>query len=90
MSNTSKPVAKVKMSPIHAAIFRNETSDGRAYYTTVFERRYRDEAGNWKSGSSFSTSELLLLAKAADRSHTEILQLQESDRQAQQPDEQAA
>lgn len=89
MSNTSKPVAKVQMFPINAAIWRNE-NNGRAYYSATFERSYRDEAGNWKSATSFNSSELLLLAKVADLVHTEISKLQASDRQAQQPEEQAA
>ena len=52
MSNTSKPVAKVQMFPINAAIWRNE-NNGRAYYSATFERSYRDDAGNWKSTNSF-------------------------------------
>jgi hypothetical protein len=89
MSDTTKPVARVVMSPIHSSIFRNE-SNGRAYYSTVFERRYRDDAGNWKSSSSFNAGELLLLAKVADLAHTEIAKLQAADRSAQQPEEKAA
>jgi hypothetical protein len=89
MSNTSKPAAKVTIYPITAAIWRNE-KDGRAYYNVTFERSFKDDAGNWRSASSFNTGELLLLAKVADQAHTEILQLQASDRQAQQTEERAA
>ena len=89
MSNASKPTAKVTMYPITAAIWRHE-KDGRAYYNVTFERNYKDDAGTWRSASSFNTGELLLLAKVADQAHTEILQLQASDRQAQQTEERAA
>jgi hypothetical protein len=89
MSNSSKPIAHVKMYPITAAVWRNE-SNGRNFYNVTFERSFKDDAGNWKSSSSFSTSELLLLAKVADQCHTEILELQAADRQGQQPEEQAA
>ena len=89
MHNAPKPVAKVTMYPITGAIWRNE-NNGRNYYSVTFERSYKDEAGNWKSSSSFNSGELLLLAKVADQCHTEISKLQASDRQAQQPEEQAA
>lgn len=89
MSNTTKPAAKVTMFPITAAIWRNE-SNGRNFYNVTFERSFKDDAGNWKSATSFNTGELLLLAKVADQAHTEISKLQAGDRQAQQPDEQAA
>lgn len=89
MSNTTKPAAKVTMYPITSAIWRNE-KDGRAYYSATFERRYKDGAGNWQSSSSFNADDLLLLAKVADQAHTEIAKLRAADRQAQQPEEQAA
>jgi hypothetical protein len=89
MSNTSKPAARVTMYPVTAAIWRNE-SNGRNFYSVSFERTFKDDAGNWKSTSSFNTQDLLLLAKVADQAHTEVVKLQAGDRQAQQPDEQAA
>jgi len=89
MSNASKPAAKVTMFPIMASIWRNE-KDGRAYYNVTFERSYKDDAGNWKYTGTFNAGDLLLLAKVADQAHTEISKFQAGDRQAQQPDEQAA
>jgi hypothetical protein len=89
MSNTSKPAAKVTMFPVTAAIWRNE-NNGRNSYSVTFERSFKDDAGNWKSATSFNSGELLLLAKVADLAHTEISKLQAADRQAQQPEEAAA
>jgi hypothetical protein len=89
MSSTSKPAAKITMYPITAAIWRNETAKGPAYSVTV-ERSYKDAEGNWKSSGSLNESDLLLTAKVLDLAHTEISKLRANDRQAQQPEEQAA
>ena len=89
MSDGKKPAARVNLHPISASIWRNE-KEGRAYYSVTIERSYKDEGGNWKYTSTFNAGDLLLLAKVADQAHTEIAKLQASDRQAQQPDEQAA
>ena len=85
MSHSAKPAAKVTLYPISAAIWRNE-NEGRAFYSATFERSYRDDAGNWKSTSSFNSGDLLLLAKVADLAHTEISKLRSGDRQAQDSD----
>jgi hypothetical protein len=82
MSDTKKPASKVSLYPIKAAIWRNEGKD-RAYYSATFERSYKDDAGNWKSSSSFNEGDLLLLAKAADLAHSEILKLRANDKQAE-------
>ena len=84
--NATKPAAKVSMYPITAAIWRNE-NEGRAFYSATFERSYRDDAGNWKSTSTFNSGDLLLLAKCADMAHTEITKLRANDRQANETDE---
>jgi hypothetical protein len=89
MSNNSKPAAKVTLYPITAAIWRNETSKGAAYSVTI-QRSYKDAEGNWKSSDSLNESDLLLSAKALDLAHTKIAELKAGDRQAQQPEEQAA
>jgi hypothetical protein len=87
MSNSKKPVSKVSMYPLTAAIWRNDNSRGEAFYNVSFERAYKDDAGNWKSSNTFSASDLLLLAKVADRAHDAVCALRESDRLAQPADE---
>jgi hypothetical protein len=85
MSSASKPVAKVSLFPISAAIWRNE-KDGRPYYSVTFERSYKEDDGKWKNTSSFNAGELLLLAKVADMAHTEITNLRSNDRDFVQSD----
>ena len=75
MSNTKKPVSKVTLWPITAAIWRNENAKGEPFYNVTFERTYKDEAGELQNSASFSASDLLLLAKVADRAHSEIYKL---------------
>jgi hypothetical protein len=87
MSNATKPAARVIMHPIKAAIWKNESEKGEVFYNVTFERSYRDHAGEWQSSDSFGAPDLLLLAKVADRAHSEIYKLRASDRQTQQTDE---
>jgi hypothetical protein len=82
-----KPVSKVSLHPVKAAIWRNESGKGDAFYSVTFERSYKDDAGNWKSSDSFSAGDLLLLAKVANLAHSEIYKLRASDRQDQQSEE---
>jgi len=89
MSENNKPAAKVTLHPVSAAIWRNQTQKGEVFYSTTFEKSYRDEAGNWKSSDSFNAADLLLLAKVADEAHTKIYELRASDRQAQHEDQAA-
>ena len=81
--SNKKPAARVTLYPVTATIWRNEGKDGDAFYSTAFERRYRDKEGKWKGSSSFNSDELLLLAKVADLAHSEIVKLRTADRAAQ-------
>jgi hypothetical protein len=83
MSETNKqPAARVRLATLQASIWRNQTPDGKVYYSATFDRRYADKDGTWKNSSNFSTDELLLLAKIADLAHTEIMKLRSADRAA--------
>jgi hypothetical protein len=76
MSNNKKPVSKVTLYPISAAIWRNESvKGGEPLYNVTFERSYKDNEGNWKTSDTFNAGDLLLLAKVADRAHSEIYKL---------------
>jgi hypothetical protein len=86
MSDNRKPAAKVTLYPITAAIWKNDSG----FYSVTVQRSYKNAEGEWKSSDSFNESDLLLAAKVLDLAHTEISKLRASDRQAQQPDEQAA
>jgi|NGEPerStandDraft_6_1074524.scaffolds.fasta_scaffold66608_3 hypothetical protein len=81
MSETkNQPILRVDCYPIVAAIWRNKNAEGDAFYSATFQRKYKDKEGKHRSSGNFSTSDLLLLAKAADIAHTQMLGFQESDR----------
>lgn len=86
MSKTSKPVTKITMFPVTAAVWENR-SDGKSYYSVTFQRSYRDDKGNWQNSDSFGAADLLLLAKVADQAHSEILKLREANRAPQQSED---
>ena len=74
-SETQKPpVAKLRIGLINANIWQRVT-DEDAFYSVSFERRYRDNDGNWQSTHSYNVDDLLILAKLADQAHTEITEL---------------
>ena len=81
MSDTKKPAAKINLYPVSAAIWRKET-DKSVLYSVTFEKSYKDSSGKWQSSSSFSESELLLVAKAANLAHDEIQELHRKDQHA--------
>ncbi len=88
MSNANrKPAAKITMYPVTAAIWRNENGKGEAFYNVTFERAFRNDTDQWQHSGNFSTGDLLLLAKVADRAHSVIFDLRAKDRQEQQIDE---
>ena len=75
-----KPVDRVRLGRIAAAIWRNDTKDGTFFNVTV-ERSYRD-GDNIKSSDSFGRDDLLLLAKVVDMAHTRIYELQAEERES--------
>jgi hypothetical protein len=89
MANTNKPVAKVQLYPVTGSIWRNQTSKG-AFFSTSFERSYKDEAGKYQTSSTFNAGDLLVLSKVADLCDTKIRELRAADRQPEQPEEDAA
>lgn len=73
MSTPRQPVDDIRLGGVRAAIWHNESDDGRTYHTASFSRIYRNDEGEWRSTTSFRVSDLLLLAKVADRAHSRIL-----------------
>ncbi len=74
-----RPVKELRIGVVRAAIWRNEGENG-AWHNVTFDRLYRNEGEDWKSGASFGRDELLLLAKVADHAHTWIVKAESSKR----------
>jgi hypothetical protein len=68
------PIAKLRIGLINANIWQRVTGED-AFYSVSFERRYKDSQDKWHSTHSFNPDDLLVIAKLADKAHTEITNL---------------
>ena len=66
----SRPVHKLRIGLIKAAIWANVTREGMIFNVT-FERSYHDGEA-WRSSNSCGRDDLLKLAKVADEAHSWI------------------
>ena len=48
----NNPVYRVRLSTISAAVFKNTSADGKAYFNAQFDRSYKD-GDEWKHTKSF-------------------------------------
>lgn len=71
MSNENKPIHRIRIGVIGAAIFENRSDEGQTFYNVQFDRGYRD-GENWKRTKTFGRDDLLVLAKVADMAHTYV------------------
>ena len=69
---SKKPVKEVRMGCIKAAVWENDTQNGKRHNVT-FVRLYKD-GEEWKDSQSFGRDDLPLLAKVADQAHTWIFE----------------
>lgn len=68
---TNKPIEKLKLGAINAAIWKTDTENGPVFNVT-FDRVYRNGEGNFGNTNSFRSRDLLVLAKLADLAHTAV------------------
>jgi hypothetical protein len=83
-STTRRPIDTARHGNVEIAIWRNPSSKGDFYSASSPTIRYKDEAGQWKDGSSFGRHDLLDLAEAAREAATKI-----RDRQKERSQEQS-
>ena len=67
-----RPVHEVRMGRIRAAIWANETTNGRRHNVTL-SRIYKDD-DVWKDSSSFGRDDLPLVMKVSDLAHSWIFE----------------
>lgn len=68
----AKPVHEVRLGSVKAAIWQNDTANGKRYSVTV-SRLYKD-GDEWKRSDSFGRDDLPLLAKVVDRAHSWVFE----------------
>ena len=61
----TRPVHKLRIRNVRAAISENARPDGTVWYSATFSRSYRSAGGKWHSTDSFGGNDLLTLAEAA-------------------------
>jgi hypothetical protein len=83
MSDNTKnrPVETLRDGAIKAAIWKNESENG-AFFNVTFARTYRDAEGNPHDTDSFSGSQLLRLARLADKAYDRTAKLTKAARVA--------
>ncbi|MEE9311879.1 MAG: hypothetical protein V3V10_05635 [Planctomycetota bacterium] len=79
MSNDNKPVHRIRLSTISAAVFKNTSGEGKVFFNVQFDRSYKD-GEEWKHTKSFGRDDLLDLAKVCDLTHSWIHQQQQANR----------
>jgi hypothetical protein len=70
--NAQKPAHEIRLGAIKAAIWANDTQNGRRFNVTVC-RLYKD-GEEWKRTDSFGRDDLPLVAKVVDMAHTFIFE----------------
>ena len=74
-----RPVETVRDGSIKAAIWKNESEKG-AFFVVTFARTYKDKEGNLQDTESFSGSQLLRLARLADKAYDRTAKLAKAAR----------
>lgn len=84
MTTTSpqRPADAIRLGAVQAAIWRNESDEGRINYNITLERLFKDADDKWQSSTSFGRDDCLRLGKVLDRAETRIFELQAKDREA--------
>lgn len=78
MSNSNQPVHRLRTGKVGAAIFQNQTAEGKTFYNVQFDRSYRSD-GEWKHTRSFGRDDLLVLAKLSDHAHSWVIDQLKAD-----------
>lgn len=59
------PVHEVRLGRIKAAVWENPGDNGEVFLSVTFSRSYKDKDGQWRSASSYSGGDILVLSEVA-------------------------
>jgi hypothetical protein len=76
----NRPVAKFKHGGIELSVWPNQTESGTMYNTTITNSYKDDKTGEWKTTSSFSQTDLLVVGELAREAFAEITKLKQQGR----------
>ena len=77
----TKPVHKIKLWPLTAAIWKQSGTNGDFYNVTI-QRTYKDKDGEWGNSDSFGRDDLLPAGKLLDAAHSWIVKTETAARDA--------
>jgi hypothetical protein len=76
----NRPVAKFKHGGIELSVWANHTDTGTMYNSTI-SNSYKDEqSGEWKTATSYSPNDLLVVAELSRQAFAEIGKLKAQGR----------
>ena len=77
----NRPVAKFKHGGIELSVWPNQTADGGTMFNTTISNSYKDEkSGEWKTTSSFSATDLLVVGELGRQAFAKIGELKQQGR----------
>ncbi|TWT41308.1 hypothetical protein [Botrimarina hoheduenensis] len=85
-ATTNEPVARLKDGLLQIAIWKNESENGRGFYSTsAVQRSYKDDAGNYHETTSLSGTQLIQAARLYGLAYDKVRELEEADYLASKP-----
>jgi hypothetical protein len=75
----NRPKFKHRHGGVELTVWENQTENGAMYNTTI-SNSYKDEKGDWKTTSSYSPTDLLVVAELAREAFADITKLKQQGR----------
>ncbi len=76
----NRPVVKFRHGGIELAVWPNQTESGTIYNTTITNSYKDDQSGEWKTTSSFSPTDLLVVGELGRQAFAKITELKQQGR----------
>jgi len=77
----NRPVAKFKHGGVELSVWPNQTAEGGTMYNTTISNSYKDDkSGEWKTTSSFSPTDLLVVGELGRQAFAKITELKQQGR----------
>ena len=76
----TRPVAKFKHGGIELAVWPNQTESGTMYNSTISNSYKDDKSGEWKTTTSYSPTDLLVVAELSREAFAKITELKAQGR----------
>ncbi|MEM6746257.1 MAG: hypothetical protein AAF608_02450 [Pseudomonadota bacterium] len=78
--NTNKPVHTLRDGALKANIWRNESKNGKPYFSVTLTRSYKRSDGTYADSTSFSGFDLTKISRLAESAASHIHVMRDIDR----------